>query len=128
MMDPGFGGGFFFGMPPFFMIFFLFIMGFMIFSIVTSAKNYHRNATSPILTEHAKVITKRTEVTHHHHNNDNNHMHSSSTYYYATFETDAGQRMELTLSGKEYGLLAEGDIGELIYQCEWFKQFKRDIY
>lgn len=127
MMDPG-GGAFFIAMPFFVMTFFLLIMGFMIFSIVTSAKNYRRNASSPILTEHAKVLAKRTEVSHHHHNNDNNHMHSSSTHYYVTFETDAGQRMELTLSGKEYGLLAEGDIGELIYQGEWFKQFKRDIY
>lgn len=128
-MDPFFGRGFFGGMPPFFMIFFLFVLGLIVFSIIQSAKNYHRNATSPILTQHAKLVAKRTEVRHHTHHTADNHMHGSSrTYYYATFETDTGQRFELTLSGKEFGLLSDGDIGELTYQGEWFKAFKRDIY
>ncbi|MGY0374108.1 DUF2500 domain-containing protein [Clostridium sp. JNZ J1-5] len=127
MNGPGFGG-FFGGMPPFFMVFFFIILCFIVFTIVSMIKSYHRNATSPILTEHAKVIAKRTEVSHHHYNTADNHSHSSShTRYYVTFETDAGQRMELTLSGKEFGLIAEGDIGNVTYQGEWYKTFKRDV-
>lgn len=128
-MDPFFGGGFFGGMPIFFTISFLLVLGLIIFSVVQSAKIYHKNATSPILTQRGRIISKRTDVSHHHHNTGNSNMHSSShTYYYVTFETDAGQRFEVTLSGREFGLLAEGDIGELTYQGEWFKAFKKDIY
>lgn len=127
MMGPGFDGGFFGGMPPFFMLFFLFVFGFIIFVIISMAKNYHKNATSPILTQHAKVVAKRTKVSHHHSTSNNNMHHSSHTYYYATFETDAGQRIELIMSGRDYGMLAEGDLGELTYQGEWFKQFKREF-
>ncbi|MCY6484091.1 DUF2500 domain-containing protein [Clostridium aestuarii] len=124
-MGMGFDEGFFCGMPPFFMLFFLIVMGMIIYGVVTSANRYHKNATSPILTQHGKVITKRTSVTHH--CNSNNHRSSSHTYYYVTFETDAGQRIELTISGKEYGMLAEGDCGMVTYQGEWFKQFKREV-
>ncbi|QGU93928.1 DUF2500 family protein [Clostridium bovifaecis] len=128
-MDPFLGRGLFLGMPPLFTIFFLFILGLIIFSIIQSAKNYHKNATSPILTQHARLVAKRTEVRHYtHHTSDNNINGSSITYYYATFETDAGQRFELTLSGKEFGLLSDGDVGELTYQGEWFKAFKREMY
>lgn len=128
-MDLFYGNSFFGGMPPFFLFFFLIVLGLIVFSFVGAAKNYHKNATSPILTQHAKVVSKRTDVTHSHHNTGNNHMHTSSrTHYYTTFETDAGQRFELVLSGKEFGLLAEGDVGELVYQGEWFKTFKRDIF
>lgn len=124
-MGPGFGGGFFGGMPPFFMLFFIFVVGMIIFSMITSAKRYHKNATSPILTQHAKVITKRTSVTRHH--SSNNNVGSTHTHYFVTFETDAGQRMELTTSGQEYGMLAEGDQGLVTYQGEWFKEFKREM-
>lgn len=75
------------------------------------------------------------EVTQQHHHYDNigndniapTSTTTSSTTYYTTFETEAGERIELALSGKEYGLIVEGDEGELIYQGEWFKQFKRSI-
>lgn len=112
-----------------FMVFFIIIAGVIVFGIISSISNYAKNASSPILTTRAKVVTKRTQVTHHDHiDSDTNISHShNSTRYYVTFETDAGQRMELTLDGKEYGLLAEGDVGELIYQGEWFKQFTREI-
>lgn len=111
-----------------FMIFFIIIAGAIVFGIISSISNYAKNASSPILTTRAKVVTKRMQVTHHDSVDSQTHMSSSSssTRYFATFETDAGQRMELTLSGKEYGLLVEGDMGELIYQGEWFKQFTRE--
>lgn len=36
--------------------------------------------------------------------------------YYATFQVESGDRMELSVSGTEYGLLAEGDMGKLTFQ------------
>jgi hypothetical protein len=111
-MYNSFGGGFFGGMPPFFMIIFLFIMGMIVFSIISGIKDYHKNASSPILTQHARIIAKRTDVR----RRGSTSSRRTTTRYYATFETDAGQRIELKMSGREYGLLAEGDSGELTYQ------------
>lgn len=36
--------------------------------------------------------------------------------YYVTFQLDGGERMELAVDGRTYGLLAEGDAGELTVQ------------
>ena len=118
-------GGFFGGMPPFFMIFFLFVIGMIIFSLVRSAANYQKNASSPILTEYATLISKRSDTRNSTSVNNGHHHNHSRTYYFVTFETEAGQRMELTISGREFGLLAEGDNGLLTYQGEWFKKFDR---
>ncbi|WP_224653757.1 DUF2500 domain-containing protein, partial [Escherichia coli] len=41
---------------------------------------------------------------------------SASTNYYVPFQVESGDRIELGLSGKEYGMLAEGDIGILTFQ------------
>jgi hypothetical protein len=35
--------------------------------------------------------------------------------------------MELRVSGKEYGLLTEGDIGNLIFQGTRYHEFDREI-
>ena len=34
----------------------------------------------------------------------------------ATFQVESGDRMELGVSGTEYGMLAEGDMGRLTFQ------------
>jgi hypothetical protein len=53
-------------------------------------------------------------------------MHHS-THYYVTFEVESGDRMELSLSGHEYGLLAEGDTGHLSFQGTRYLSFERNI-
>lgn len=122
------GDTFFGGMPPFFMLMFLLMFGLFIFSIGKSIAQAAKNAKSPIITVEAKIIAKRIDVSHHTHNTgDNNAMHtSSSTTYYITFETEHGERIELSLSGRMYGLLVEGDNGKLTYQGTWFKDFQRN--
>ena len=67
------------------------------------------------------MVAKRASVSHHHHEN---HM-STSTTYYVTFEFINKERLELRLSGREYGLLAEGDRGILSFQGSRFIDFKR---
>lgn len=52
---------------------------------------------------------------------------SASTSYYATFEVESGDRMELQLSGQEYGQLAEGDTGVLSFQGTRFLSFDRTL-
>jgi hypothetical protein len=49
----------------------------------------------------------------------------SSTSHYITFELENGDRMELRLSGAEYGLLVEGDEGVLTYQGSRYVRFER---
>ena len=51
---------------------------------------------------------------------------TSSTTYYATFQVESGDRMELRLSGAEYGMLAEGDRGRLTVQGTRYLSFERE--
>lgn len=81
----------------------------------------------PRLTVDAKVIAKRTNVSHHR-SGTNGHRHSrTSTTYYVTFEVQSGDRMELQLTGSEYGLLIEGDTGKLTFQGTRYLGFERSF-
>ena len=44
---------------------------------------------------------------------------------YATFQVESGDRMELSMTGTEYGLLAEGDRGKLTFQGTRYLGFER---
>lgn len=126
----GFNGSFGVGfglMHTLFPIIFLFIFGVILTIILCAAvkglKQYKRNNDSPVLTVECVVVAKRNEMRRHHHTNDM--MHSVSTRYYATFQVESGDRMELPLSGEEYGLLAEGDRGKLTFQGTRYLGFVR---
>ncbi len=90
-------------------------------------KEWHTNNKSPRLTVPATVVTKRTSVSHHHHHHGTGAMdHStSSTTYYATFQVESGDRMELSVSGTEFGMLVEGDHGNLSFQGTRYLGFQR---
>lgn len=96
---------------------FCFVIGSMIFQGIS----YMNDKSKPIQTERVKVVAKRTNVTRHHHNNH----HSTSTTYYVTFEFLSGQRLELKVSGKQYGYIVEGDEGILQFQGQIFNSFER---
>ena len=49
-----------------------------------------------------------------------------STAYYATFQFDSGDRMEFAIDGAEYGMLAEGDAGQLTFQGTRYLGFVRN--
>ena len=113
--------------PIFFVIVVVGIFAVIIFAIVSSAVRWNKNNHSPLLTVSAKVAAKREDVSIHGGHADANMSvgASSSTWYYATFEVESGDRMELTVPGKEYGMLAEGDMGRLTFQGTRFKGFER---
>jgi len=67
------------------------------------------------------VVSKRTNVSHHHHDHHTHH----STSYYVTFQVDSGDRMELHMSGQEYGMLVEEDKGNLTFQGTRYLGFER---
>lgn len=127
MMGFGFFESFMFNIfPIIFMIMFVVIIGMIIANVAKGAKQWNKNNNSPVLTVDAKIVSKRTDVSHHMHNTANNtHHHSSSTWYYVTFEVESGDRMELSLTGQEYGMLVEGDTGRLTFQGTRYKGFQR---
>lgn len=113
--------------PIFFMATFLLVFGTIIFSITKSAKQWHKNNNSPRLTVDATIVGKRQNVSYHRHNGANNmttHT-TSSTRYYVTFQVESGDRMELEVDGMEYGMLIEGDYGDLTFQGTRYLSFIR---
>ena len=106
-----------------FTIVFLLILGVFLVTIVGGIKQWNKNNHSPRLTVPATVIAKRTNVSHHHRGAD--HHHHSSTSYYVTFQVDSGDRMELPMTGPEFGLLIEGDRGNLTFQGTRYLGFTR---
>jgi hypothetical protein len=117
-MEYGIGFGFLFVL---FILFFCFTAGIVIFAIVIGVCKWNKNNNSPRLTVDATVVSKRTNVSHHHHDG---HMHTSTTYY-VTFQVASGDRMELHVSGREYGVLIEGDYGKLTFQGTRYLGFQR---
>ena len=108
----------------FFTIFAL-VFGLIIFSFIKGIAQWNANNHSPRLTVEATVVTKRTSVSHHHHHTNAGMHVSTSTSYYVTFQVESGDRMELSLSGREYGELAEGDKGKLSFQGTRYLGFER---
>ena len=110
----------------FFAVFGMVLIVFVV-TLVRGIGEWRKNNNSPRLTVPAKVVSKRTSVSRGHHHGANGHMHTtSSTWYYATFEVESGDRMELALSGSEYGMLAEGDSGKLTFQGTRYLSFERE--
>ncbi len=127
MMGFGFFDSFMFNAVPIIIsIMFVVVIGMLIVNVVRGAKQWNKNNNSPVLIVDAKVVTKRTDVSYHMHNTANdNHHNSSSTWYYVTFEVESGDRIELSMTGQEFGLLVEGDAGRLTFQGTRYKGFQR---
>lgn len=51
---------------------------------------------------------------------------ATSTWNYASFQLPDGQRLELSMDGREYGQLAEGDSGILKWRDDIFEAFQRN--
>ena len=106
-----------------FSLVFFTVIGIFVYTAVTGFRQWNKNNNSPRLTVPATVVTKRTNISSHHHG-DNHHHHTSTTYH-VTFQFESGDRMELMLSGFDYGMLAEGDFGNLSFQGTRFLSFER---
>lgn len=114
-----------------FSIIFFCILALIIYNIVKNISTWNQNNHSERLTVPAKIVAKRTKVSQHQQPNagDATGAHGftvmSSTSYYVTFELENGERMELSVKGTEYGMLAEGDTGALSYQGTRYLGFER---
>ena len=124
-MGPGFGFGFGMFQIMFYIVFGLAISTVLI-SLIKGVKEWNKNNHSPRLIVEATVTAKRNHVSHHHNNHGTGVSHSSSsTSYYVAFEVETGDRMELRVSGSEFGLLVEGDYGKLTFQGTRYLGFER---
>lgn len=108
----------------FFLVFAL-VIGIFVFIAVKSIRQWNKNNHSPRLTVPATVVAKRINVSHHHHASTHHAAHSTS--YYVTFQVESGDRMELRMTGQEYGMLIEGDHGNLTFQGTRYLNFERNI-
>jgi hypothetical protein len=79
------------------------------------------NSQKPIVSIPVTVVAKRSDV-----GGGWNNM-PASTSYYVTFELENGRRAEFPVSGREFGMIAEGDTGTIRRQGTWFKGFHRRI-
>ena len=120
----GFGGFGMFGVM--FTIVFLLCTGTFVVILVKGISEWNKNNHSPRLTVPATIVAKRTKVSHHHnHSGTGMHHTTHSTTYYVTFQVESGDRMELHVAGQEFGMLIEGDRGNLTFQGTRYLGFER---
>lgn len=95
--------------------------------IVYILKNHRKNNESPRLTVNATLVSKREKISgsSYNHNTDSTFHNSINTFYYATFQLESGDRMEFNMPVYEYGLLIEGDTGQLTFQGTRYISFER---
>ena len=96
-----------------FPIIFVMVFGMIIFQFATGIGTWHKS-----ITHHSHANAGDLSGTHGYHS-------TSSTSYYVTFQVASGDRMELPVTGSEYGMLAEGDIGKLTFQGTRYLSFER---
>lgn len=110
--------------PVLFTMVFVLVFGMIGYTLVRGIKQEHKNNHSPRLTVEAKVVSKRT-----HFRRSSNHHGSGvgHTSYFVTFQVQSGDRMELSVTGPEYGLLVEGDFGDLSFQGTRYLGFQRKV-
>lgn len=110
-------------------VIFVIVLAVFILILVKGIGTWSKNNRSPRLTVDAVVAAKRAEVSHHHTAGGGAGACgggvSSSTWYYVTFQVESGDRMELSVSGQDYGMMAEGDRGSLAFQGTRFLGFQR---
>lgn len=108
-----------------FYIWMFLVWGIVLYTLARGIAEWARNNRSPELSVWAKLVGKRTHVTHHTYNHSG-HMHMThSRSYYLTFERESGERMEFRVSSRVYALHAEGDTGTLSFQGTRFLDFVR---
>ena len=117
--DPGFDVTFSI-MQVIMLLVFVLVLGSIIVTLIRGVGEWNKNNQSPKLTVPATVVAKRSDV---HRGIETMHTFTS---YYVTFQVESGDRMEFEVSDMEYGMLAEGDSGELTFQGNRYLNFQRN--
>ena len=106
--------------PIIFFAMFILVFGVIISTLFRGLKQSRKNDRSPRLTVEATVVSKRMDYS-----RGAGDTHRGWTRYYATFQVTSGDRMELQMDGYEYGMLVEGDRGQLSFQGTRYLGFVR---
>ena len=101
-------------------VMFVLVFGIIIVTMVRGVGEWNKNNQSPKLTVPVTVVAKRSDV-----DRGIETMHTFTSYY-VTFQVESGDRMEFEVSDMEYGMLAEGDSGELTFQGTRYLNFQRN--
>ncbi|MCD8340731.1 MAG: DUF2500 domain-containing protein [Clostridiales bacterium] len=106
------------------MFFFLFFAAFatalvvILVTVVRGVRERRQNNRAPVLDVEAAVVSKRQDFS--------AYLHDTiGTCYYVTFQFHSNDRLELSVSGQQYGMLSEGDLGTLTFQGTRFLGFQR---
>ena len=91
-----------------------------VFTVVLALSEKKQNDREPRLTVPAVVVAKRNDLYRY------RSTSGGSTVYFVTFQVQSGDRLELNLSGREFGLLREGDRGSLTFRGKEFLDFTRE--
>ena len=105
-------------------VFLVLVFGILLLSAGKGILQWNRNNRQPLLTVDSRIVSKRSEVKQRHSAEDST-ANRTQTQYYITFEVDSGDRLEFPVSGKEYGVCAEGDEGRLSFQGTRYCRFER---
>ncbi len=108
--------------PILFFLAFFGVFGMIIYTMIREMKRERKNDQSPRLTVSATVVTKREELRRY---GSQNGAGRIRTQYYVTFQVSSGDRMELPVEGYQYGMMVEGDRGDLTFQGTRFLNFER---
>ena len=100
-------------------VMFVLVFGIIIVTMVRGVGEWNKNNHSTKLTVPVTVVAKRSDV-----DRGIETMHTFTSYY-VTFQVESGDRMEFEVSDMEYGMLAEGDSGELTFQGTRYLNFQR---
>lgn len=112
---------------------FVAVAALFVLTLVRGLNEKRKDDNSPCLDVEAVVVAKREDLTRHDMpvagdaSGAHGFHHTTSTNYYATFEVKSGDRLEFSVPGEEYGLLVEGDRGELRFQGTRYLGFSREV-
>lgn len=73
-----------------------------------------KNYDSPVLSVPAVAVAKRVH-----------YSQNSMSRYYVTFQFESGDRTEFSMTGREYGMIADEDFGTLTFQGNKYLSFER---
>lgn len=110
--------GMFSTIPIIVIIGFIVVIGVILFVAMKGMVEWSTNNNSPQESVSAVVVTKRT------HTSGGSGDSMARTSYYVTFQMESGKRQEFGIRAKEYGMLAEGDVGLLTYQGTRYLHFE----
>lgn len=126
--EPSFGRTFNI-IPILVILMFIVILAVFVVFFIKGISQWNKNNHSPRLTVDATIVAKRIDISHssgHHDHSTGMHTDGhTSTSYFVTFQVRSGDRIEFHVSGEEYGLLAEGDYGDLSFQGTRYLGFVR---